>query len=487
MPTKPSSRKPEPKTFVGRGYELARFREIFEFQGPKIVVVYGRRRVGKTTLVHKATKGRKVYFFEGLQGQGRITQLRHFVDQLAATVNDSQLSRLRIESWREAFLLLDGYTRNHACVIYLEEVQWMADYRDELVSDLKFVWDNYFQKNRHLTVVVCGSSPSFLIRKVMQSKALHNRSQWEMPVKELPFADAIQLLGHDKSPLEQLDGYLAVGGIPEYLNMLNSDSSVYLSLTKNAFSLGGYFVHEADRVFVSSLADRPGYRAVIELLAKKGPLTKSSILKSTGNTSGGGAKDVFEDLELCGFIYPYSPIGLGKVERECKWMICDPYLQLYFRLIAPKLPAIQRGEFNSRPSEGLSHTEYRKWLGLAFERFCLFHHRQIASVLGFVGVEYRVGPYYQRNHLAAGQLDLVFDRKDRVTTVCKIKYQINPPSGETIMPLERAIQLLPSNKQRSIQKVLISPNGAAPPLVKKGYFDQIIDWKRLRTCLAVVE
>ncbi len=56
------------------------------------------------------------------------------------------------------------------------------------------------------------------------------------------------------------------------------------------------FVHEAERVFVSSLADRPGYRAIIELLAKKGPQTKSSILKSIGNSSGGGAKDVLEDL-----------------------------------------------------------------------------------------------------------------------------------------------------------------------------------------------
>ncbi len=483
MPRKTLSSPLNSDGFVGRDYELTRLGEIQKSPGSKIIVVHGRRRVGKTTLLNKAFEGHTVFFFEGLQGQRKTTQLQHFVDQLAKRVNDPKLARMQVDSWREAFLLLHEHTKSQPCVIYLEELQWMSDYRDELVSDLKFVWDNYYRKNEQLILVVCGSSPSFLVRHVMQSKALHNRSQWEMPVKELQFSDAVQLIGIDKSPLEQLDGYLAVGGIPEYLKLLNSDSSVYLSLSKHAFADGGFFVHEAERVFVSSLAERPGYRAVIQILAKKGANTKSSILKQINNTSGGGAKDLFEDLELSGMIYPYSPIGFGESTRECKWMIRDSYLQFFFRLIAPKLSAIQRGEFNRHPSSALNHTEYRKWLGLSFERFCLFHHRQIASVLGFSGVEYRVGPFYQRNSPSAGQLDFVFDRKDRVTTACEIKYQVHPPGGEIVKRFESAIQLLPHSKQRSIQKVLISPNGASPKLVNEGYFDQIIDWSRLQPCL----
>ncbi len=369
MAKKLENRAAEPTSFVGREFELNRFREIRNSQGPNIVVVYGRRRVGKTTLIQRAIEGERVFFFEG--------------------------------------------------------------------------------------------------------------SQWEMPIRELPFCDAIKLLGANKSALEQLDGYLAVGGVPEYLRLLHTESSVYLSLAKHGFTEGGFFVHEAERVFVSSFAERPGYRAILESLAKKASNTKSSILKITGNSSGGGAKNLFEDLELCGFIYPYSPFGFGESTRECRWMISDSYLQFFFRLIAPKLPSIRRGEFNKKPSNALSHVEYRKWIGLSFERFCLFHHRQIASVLGFSGVEYQVGPFYQRNAPKAGQLDLVFDRKDRVTTVCEIKYQINPPGNEVIRPFETAIQLLPPNKQRSMQKVLISPNGASPSLVKSGYFDQVIDWLSL--------
>jgi hypothetical protein len=317
----------------------------------------------------------------------------------------------------------------------------------------------------------------------MQSKALHNRSQWELPIQELPFNDAIQLLGLHRDPLEQLDGYLAVGGIPEYLKLLNTQSSVYLSLAHHAFSTGAYFAHEAERVFVSSLADRPGYRKIIEYLARNGSQFKRTLLKAIGLSSGGGAKDLFDDLNRCGFIYPFSPVGFGEISRECKWMIRDAYLQFYFRLIAPKSAKIQRGEFNEQPSLALSHTEYRKWLGLAFERFCLFQHRAIATALGFSGVEYQVGPYYLRKPESTGQLDLVFERKDRVTTVCEIKYQVNPPGQEVIKPLEETIALLPATRRGSVQRVLLSPNGAAASLTNHGYFDHIIDWKRLRPLL----
>lgn len=468
-----------PLDFVGRSWELGRFNEIFASAGARIAVVYGRRRVGKTTLIRRACEGRDVYLFEGLEGQNQASQLRHFVEQLAEQVQDVRLTRFRADSWKDVFQLLSEYVSKKPCVVYLEELQWMANYRDDLVTELKYVWDNYLSKNRNLTLVVCGSSPSFLIHHVMQSKALHNRSQWELPVQELPFSDAVQLFRSSKSSLEHLDGYLAIGGIPEYLRLLRSESSVYLSLCKHAFSQGGYFLHEAERVFVSSLADRPGYRAVVEMLAKKGASTKSKILKHIGESSGGGARDVFEDLEACGFIYPYSPLEFGKTSRECKWMIRDSYLHFYFRLIAPKMRAIQRGEFNREPTKALPHTEYRKWMGLAFERFCLFHHRAIASALGFSGVEYRVGPLYVRNVPTAGQLDLVFERKDRVLTVCEVKYLTAPPSKEVIKPFEERMRILPVGKRTTIQKVMISPNGCSEPLRNSGYFDAVLDWQAL--------
>jgi uncharacterized protein len=473
------SNNPKQGTFVGRAWELQRFAEIQASKESRIVVVYGRRRVGKTTLTQKAYEGKRLLFFEGIQGQNRSKQLKHFAEQLAQQLGDLRLARVHLHSWKDAFMLLADQIQEADRIVYLEELQWMADYQDDLVADLKYVWDNLLQKKTRLTLILCGSSPSFLVRNVMHSKALHNRSQWEIPVHELPFIDALELL-RNKGELEQLDGYLAVGGIPEYLKKLRSYSSVYLSLANHAYTVGGYFLHEAERVFVSGLADRPGYRAVIECLAKRGSMTKNQVLAQISESSGGGAKDLFEDLKMSGFIYPYSPMELGKVSRDCRWMIRDAYLQFYFRLIAPKKAAVERGEYQRDPTQALSHTEYRKWLGLALERFCIFHHRAVASALGFAGVEYNVGPFYVRNQPKSGQLDLVFERKDRVITVCEVKYTSTPPSKEIVRPFEESLKLLPLGKKTSIQRVLISPTGCSEALLASGSFDQVIDWARLK-------
>ena len=466
--------------FFGREEELAKFADLDSVAGGKILVVYGRRRVGKTTLIKKAFANRRLLVFEGLEGQDEAEQLQHFAEQLAEHFNDQKLSRIKLNNWREAFKLLWEFISNGIWTVHLEELQWMANYRNELVSDLKYIWDNYWQKNSQLTAVLCGSAPSFLIESVMRSKALHNRSQWEFPIGELPFSQASKLMGDRRAPTELLDGYLAVGGIPEYAKLLSTESSIYLSLARHSFSKGGFFVHEAERVFISNLAKKPQYRAIIETLAKDGASTQAELLKKIHYPSGGGAAELFEDLTLCEFIYSYSPLGFGERTRENKWMIRDSCLQLYFRLIKPKLAAIQRGEYSKSPSKALSHMEYRKWLGLSFERFCLFNHRAIAGVLGFSGVEYRVGPFYRRGAQTSMQLDLVFQRKDKVITVCEIKYLTEAPGKEVVSPFEKSLALLTKLKSSSIQKVLISPNGATPSLEGEGYFDEIITLEHLR-------
>jgi hypothetical protein len=464
-----------PLLFIGREHELDTLTTLDQTPGAKIVVLYGRRRVGKTTLIKQAFNKRRLLTFEGLQGRNQQEQLNHFAEQLMILFNQKKSLRIALTSWREAFLALWAFIEKGEYTIHLEELQWMANYQNELVSDLKYIWDNFWSNNPQLIVVLCGSAPSFLIQAVMRSKALHNRSQIEVPLGELEIHEAELLFPKNRSRSEKLDAYLAVGGIPEYLRMLMTDSSVYLSLVKNAFVKGGYFLHEAERIFTSGLSDSPEYRRLLELLARYGNQSQTDLLQRLRYPSGGGAKRLFDDLEMCEFTYAYTPLAFGEHGRSMRWMIRDAYLQMYFRLIKPKAAAVMRGDFGGAPSKGLPHTEYRKWLGLAFERFCLFNHRRIAKHLGFSAIEYNVGPYYRRDHSGNAQIDLVFDRKDRVLTVCEMKHLVEPPGKEIIRPFEQSLRLLDGFKKYSIHKVLVSPNGAAASLAREGYFDDVVE------------
>jgi len=466
--------------FVGRQQELNRFAELEKEAGAKILVVYGRRRVGKTTLIKKAFDKRRLLTFEGLEGKSKREQLDHFASELAENFKDPKLAKFKFDNWKEAFRALFDLVSQGVFTIHLEEIQWMAGYREDLVSELKYVWDNFFIKNPRIILILCGSSPSFLINSVMRSKALHNRSQYEFPITELSFHDAVKLMGRGRSLNEQLDGYLAVGGIPEYCSKLSGFSSVFLGIAKNSFSQGSYFAHEAERVFVSSLAHKPEYRRVLGYLAKNGPSTAQEIFEGIGYRTGGAASEILADLRRCEFIYSYSPLEFGKESRGAKWIVRDCYLHLYYKLIRPKYAAIERGDFNNNITSAISQTGYRQWLGLAFERFCLFNHQSIARILGFSGVQYQFGPFYLRKVGDKTQIDLVFKRADRVLTVCEIKYQLTPPGREVKSPFERNLITLQSEYPKNgIQKVLISPNGAEKNLIKESYFDSIIELDEL--------
>lgn len=461
--------------FIGRERELTELQTLASTTEPHILVVYGRRRIGKTSLLQKAFANRNIIKFEGLEGKDQSIQRENFLEQLSRYANDPAIAKLKFTTWRDIFIYLSRYVAEGVWTIYLEELQWMASYSEDLIVDLKYVWDNYFIKNPDLLLILCGSSPSFLIDKVMMSKALYNRSQRELPLRELSLPEAGQILGSSKSQFEILDAYLTVGGIPEYLKLLNSQSSVYLSLCAHAFVDGGYFVNEADRIFVSNLAKNPSYRKVVEVLAKNSPLTKQEIIKKVGIKSGGTTTEIFEDLEKCRFIGYYSPIGAGIKGRNAKYYINDPYLYFYYSYINPVISNIRNGDYKEKPTTALLHNSYRQWLGYSFERFCLQQRRLIAKRLGFEAVSYKVGPYYHRNTASSAQIDLIFQRADKVLTICEIKYRQTPPGSEIIDQFEKKLAILDEKfKNLSIHKVLISPNGAESSLVNSGYFDEVV-------------
>ncbi|MBI4582488.1 MAG: hypothetical protein HY717_00450 [Planctomycetes bacterium] len=464
--------------FVGRRDELSRIRAILEGKESAILIVYGRRRVGKTALIEKALLGRRVFRFEGISGASQGEQIRSCLDLLSKYISDPKLAKLAFRGWREFFDLLADYCSTGNIVLYFEEVQWIANYREDFCSQLKPIWDNRFSRNQGLVLILCGSSPSFVITKVIRSQALYGRSQHSIFLEPFSLEETCEYLGSRRSLSEILDGYLSVGGIPEYLKYLKMDSSIYLSLCRSSFTHGGYFLEEYEKVFVSSLARNPGFRKIIDLLAKKRFASRLEIAAHLKLSPGGGLSDLLDELELCGFIESYCPYSTRKEASKLKrFSIADSYLNFYYKFIKPLEARIKQGEFKKRPEMALNRHSFRTWLGLVFERFCRRRSFKIAEILGFSGVEYRCGPYFKRADKQGAQVDLVFDRKDRVLTVCEIKYQDSPVTKNVIPEFEAKLSLV-NLQYRSLQKVLIAPRGAEQKVAD--YFDKVIELEEIR-------
>lgn len=468
----------ENKQFIGREFERQRIAQIDSMKRASILVVYGRRRVGKTELIEQVFRNRNLLKFEGLESGGQARQIQAFLDQLVQYVGDPLISKLSLANWSDAFQVLAKHTKEGRWTIFLDELQWMASYRKQLISELKFVWDNYFKQNPQLILVLCGSSPSFMVNRVIKSQALYNRSEFEIPLQELSIKETGSFLSSQKRSLrEVMDAYLNVGGIPEYLSYLNQESSVFLGLCKNSFTRGGFFSSEYERIFTSSLASNPDYKKIIALLSQKRFATREEIAKHLKTKSGGGLSDLLSNLETCGFIIKYSPFNLAEQSHLTRFAVIDQYLQFYFKFIHPIHNRIQNGDFDKNPTHAVNQLVYQKWLGFSFERLCRKWHRLIAKQLGFEAVEYKIGTYFNSatNKKSPGfQIDLVFDRKDNVSTICEIKYLTGKVSKKVIREFEEKLQSFPNPKKKTIQKVLITTEGEDPSLEREHYFDRVI-------------
>ncbi len=362
--------------FIGRNKEFTRIRAIAESDESQILIVYGRRRVGKTELIERTLGSRNLIKLEGLEDGDEKAQIEHVLFQLSKQLNDPYLSKMHFPNWVEVFDFIANRLASGKWTLYLEEVQWLANYKNKLISALKYTWDNRFRHNRHLLVVLCGSSPSFMINQVVHSKALYNRSTNELQLREFSLQETKQFL-INRSIRETMNAYLTLGGIPEYLKKLTRASSVLIGICENSFKKDSFFSEEFQRIFISSFASTTHYRAIIEYLSQIRFATRREIIAHLGVDAGGSLSKVFADLELCGFIERYTPVQASEKSLLARYCIGDNYLRFYYKFIKPIASNIKEGEFDENPVAALKMESYQKWLGFAFERFCRKNHSRV--------------------------------------------------------------------------------------------------------------
>lgn len=462
--------------FIDREFEISRLKIISETPGSHIVIVYGRRRVGKTELLEQVFRNRNLLKFEGKDKTPPDLQMQFVMQQLAEYAEQPLLSKITVSSWTEVLGYIADIVKEGTFTLYFEEVQWLANYQDDFISALKYTWDNFLRHNKKLILILCGSSPSFMINHVVKSSALYNRSQYEMPLREFNLIETKKMLNKN-SLSEILDAYLSVGGMPEYLKRLRHNQSIYLNLVSESFLPGSFFLHEYEKIFTSSLSDNKYYKKIIGFLSKHKYSTRSELAIHLKLKSGGMLTDLLHDLETCGFIERYAPFDKPENSLLSRYSISDSYLQFYFKFLKPITRQIDRGDFIKNSSLGLNMTQYQQWLGYSFERFCRKYQHQIATLLGFQGIKYRAGSYFSRateNDNPGYQIDLLFDREDKVITICEIKYSKNKISKKVIDEFATKLDLFYNPKNKTIQRILVTNNLKNQCLEAYGYFDRII-------------
>ena len=396
----------ENSNFVGRSELVNKLQQIANEQAPSVVVIYGRRRVGKTELIEQSYRKHIIVKLEGLENRTQEEQIANILYQLSRYFEQPYIAKLALKSWQEVFDLIADIVKKDKWILYFEELQWLANYSDKFISELKYAWDNRFRHYSGLTIVLCGSSPSFMINKVLHSKSLYGRSINEIHLQEFSLKE-VALFFQDRSYWEVLTAYLVIGGIPEYLKRIKKANSILLGVCEQSFQKNAYFSTEYQRIFISSMSDNLCYKNIIELLSKKRFATRKEIAQHLNIQSGGSLTEVINDLVLCGFIEKYTPYQVKNdnslLTRYC---IKDSYLMFYFKFIKPVSNKIAKGIYNNNPISALNMSAFENCLGFAFERMIRKNDFIIAKILGFSGIAYKSGCF-----LIVKQISLIKDTK----------------------------------------------------------------------------
>lgn len=461
--------------FIGRERELASLKASFSIKKPNITVVYGRRRAGKSFLIQQAARGYSFYSFEGLENLPVSKQKRSFIEQLASYGVKTALDNNA--SWYEILCLLkELINKTEITVILLDELQWLANYRAELISNLKLVLEQVLSKHHNLKLVLCGSIASFMINKVIKSRALYGRCDLTIQLEPFKLSESRKLLAN-KSTDETLLAHLLVGGIPKYLDLLTDKDSVLSSLAFHCANTNRYFANEYAKVFVSHFGKNPRYEQILRFLnGRNYGSSRSELIANLEMNNSGELTEMIANLESAGFIRSFVPFDQKMSSFTKRFMLVDHFISFYLSFIEPLIltKELDRIDFFNQV---FNTAKMHSWLGRSFELLCYNHVEQIAQLLGFPSVRYQAGPYFRHNkrgELSGMQLDLVFKRADKVITVCEAKYQKTKVGIEVGKKLEEAISELPEIRKNSIQKVLITNADVAESLKNEMWFARIL-------------
>ncbi len=411
---------------VGRKEESARLKALLQSTQSEFVAVYGRRRVGKTYLIRETFNYRFAFQHTGIYNASLHEQLIEFQSSLRMYGLKRQ-SRLR--TWREAFEQLQELVAalpDEKKVIFIDELPWMDTAKSGFVSALEHFWNAWASARKDIVLIVCGSATSWIMDKIILNYGgLHNRLTGRILLQPFTlgecelFAQAQQLTMSRKDIVE---AYMVMGGIPYYWSFLQRGLSLAQNIDRLFFQPTGELYLEFQALYASLFKNSSLHIAIVEALGKsRMGLLRQDILDSAKIMDSGAFSKALNELEYCGFIRKYNAID--KKRKEAVYQLIDSYTLFYYQYICTN-------KYNDRNfwSSTLLSNRHHSWAGVAFERVCLLHIRQIKRALGIEGVLTNVYSWQTKptDEYPGAQIDLLIDRQDGIINLCEAKFSSMP-------------------------------------------------------------
>lgn len=369
--------------FLARNCELSKLNKRYGNGAFECVVIYGRRRVGKTALINEFCKDKRTIYFSALDTTS-TENLRTLSKAIYACSNVDEAQAPEYQSYEDAFAEITRMARAERIVFVIDEYPYLAKAEQSISSRIQHLIDHAWGETK-LYLILCGSSMSFMEYQVLGYQSpLYGRRTAQFKIEPLSYKETAIF---NPSLSEEVNSlvYGITGGVPHYINKLNVKEDIDQALLENLFDRSSYLYEEPENLLKQELREPAVYNSIIRAIAE-GYTKLNQIATKVGMESGPCSKYIGVLVDL-GILKKESPIT-EKIGKKSIYTIADNFFRFWYRFVPQNIIAIQSGRINSTYEKTVKKY-FSDYMGLVFEQMCrdylLYYAQELPINLSDIG------------------------------------------------------------------------------------------------------
>lgn len=421
--------------FLGREKEILDLEKEYARDGG-FVVIYGRRRIGKTTLIKQFIKSKTAFYFLATK-EVESQSMKRFAGVIARTTGNSVMQKAAFSDWLDLFQAVADYKPNEKKVLVIDEFPYLVKVNDSFPSILQNAWDEIL-KDSNVMLILCGSLISMMKKHALSYESpLYGRRTAQMRIAPLPFTTVYE--NQKLSFEEAAEQYSITGGVPKYMEFFSDGQPLYEQIKENVLSKNGFLYEEPNFLLTDEVQVPTNYFSIIKVIAdgnhKLGTIAGILGLETSALTP------YLKTLSELGFIEKQVPVTEKNAEKTRKglYFISDNFLRFWFRYVYPYKGELELDNTQISLDE-LDKDFKEKLVAFAYEDICKEIFARLCSDKAIDFTPSKIGSYWLNDKSGNTQIDVMaVDTVNKRLFAGECKYHNQPIDADVYFELVKKV------------------------------------------------
>lgn len=462
--------------FIGRDKELQSLEKEYKREG-SFVVIYGRRRVGKTTLIKEFIKTKTAFYYLATQ-ELESQSMKRFAGVISRTIGNALLQNVAFSDWLDLFRVIAEYKPEEKKVVVIDEFPYLVKTNPAFPSILQNVWDEVL-KDKNVMLILCGSLIGMMKKHALSyDSPLYGRRTAQIRLMPLQFTDVYS--SQNISFPSAVEQYSVTGGVPKYLEFFYEDNLME-QIEETVLSKNG-FLYEEPHFLLSNEVQVPiNYFSIIKTIADGNH--KLSKIGSALNLDSSALTPYLNTLSDLGFIEKQVPITEKNPEKSRKglYFISDNFVRFWFRYIYPYKGELELDNIQIVKDE-MKKDFVEKFVAFSYETICMNIFARLCESDSLSFVPSKIGSYWLNDYEGDTQIDVMaVDTTNRILFAGECKYHRSVVDADVYFDLKKKVE-----ESLEIQNTFKDYKVLYGVFSKSGFSDRLLNLNKNNTNIILI-